>query len=177
MAGSSPPFSNESSLLARMEGLKLLAHHLTEPVVVFNPRMELVYANPSAERIASHCPLLHSLSLDVDASGSCEMIQCESCPGPSLFQEKLGTSEEWHSNSSPRLLSSCPLQQAMPLKSEDGTVHFAVMMGVTARESVVLDSSELPQSSSNKGLRARALCRKRKVTSSVKVSTFNSWWS
>lgn len=157
MAGSS--FSNspkDSTLRARIEGLKFLAHHLQEPVVVFNPEMKLVYANPSAERIAGHCPLLRTLALDGVSSDSGEITQCTSCPGPNLFQEKLGMPEELGDDSLPQLYSSCPLPRAMPLRGEDGRVHFAVMLGATARESVVWDSSDFPHSETGHDLRSDA---------------------
>jgi two-component system response regulator AtoC len=137
------------SLGARIEGLKFLAHHLDEPVVIFNPQMELVYANPSAERLAVSCPLLHS-----PEGGKNPLVtpnqteQCDPCPGKQLFFEESKQFPE-----TPHLLPSsiaidnpaCPLPRAVPLRGGEGTVHFAVLMGPRGRESVVLGPEDMVQ--------------------------------
>ncbi len=84
MAGSytsteSRGFDVEQILHARIEGLKLLAHHLDEPVVIFNPQMELVYANPSADKLAKACPLIPSQSTLPSDSELFEQAPCGFC--------------------------------------------------------------------------------------------------
>ncbi len=144
MAGSSlHPSSPDNSLMARIEGLKLLAHHIDEPVVVFNPQMQLVYANPAADQIAEDCPLLPSNGQASTSSGSPSTPQCESCPGQEVFQKRNSLQQDSQSRPSPQLSSSaCPLPRAMALTNDEGQPHFAVMMGATARKSVVLSSSD-----------------------------------
>ena len=60
MAGSYSPTGADvpEHVHSRIEGLKLLAHHLEEPIVIFNPEMELVYSNPAASHITKDCPLI-----------------------------------------------------------------------------------------------------------------------
>ena len=64
MAGSYASTESDVSPLvqARLEGLKALAEHVDEPILIFNPRMELVYVNPSADKIAKDCPLGSTLA-------------------------------------------------------------------------------------------------------------------
>lgn len=137
----------QASLVARLEGLKLLAHYLDEPVVIFNPQMELVYANPSAERLVGSCPLLHSSGGGEFLGTSHQMESCESCPGKQLFEgiEQFSDVPNFLHSSTPIGHVSCPLPRAVPLKGGEGTVHFAILMGPRARESVVLGSKDIAQ--------------------------------
>ena len=143
MAGSysttDPTGSDLSALLhARIEGLKLLAHHLDEPIVIFNPQMELVYANPSANQLAQDCPLISLESTRPLVSGLFDQAHCDPCPATLLFNE---SDRRPHVSSSPLSFSEvpamCPLPRAVPMKGETGTTHFAVLMGARGSESVV----------------------------------------
>jgi two-component system response regulator HydG len=130
-------------LHARIEGLKLLAHHLDEPIVIFNPQMELVYANPSADKLAKACPLIPSQStLPSDSElfehAPCDQIPCVSCPATHLF--KLSDQRRVFSSSPVSFAeppAMCPLPRAVPMRGEMGTTHFAVLMGARGGESVV----------------------------------------
>ncbi len=136
-----------ASLDARIEGLKFLAHHLDEPVVIFNPQMELVYANPSAERLAGKCPLLHSPGEENPLVTPNQMEHCEPCPGKHVFEDV----EQFSGIPDPLPSSmtignpTCPLPRAVPLRGGEGTVHFAVLMGPRGRESVVLGPEDMVQ--------------------------------
>ena len=149
MAGSFVYQSSDlhASLDARIEGLKFLAHHLDEPVVIFNPQMELVYANPSAERLAGSCPLVHSPGEEKLPVPPGQVEHCEHCPGKHVFQDVAPISGALNplSSSTTGGSSACPLPRAVPLRSEEGTVHFAVLMGPRGRESVVLGPEGIVQ--------------------------------
>ncbi|PJA77993.1 MAG: hypothetical protein CO149_06470, partial [Nitrospirae bacterium CG_4_9_14_3_um_filter_51_5] len=137
----------QASLSARLEGLKVLADHVDEPVVIFNPQMELVYANPTAERLGDSCPLLPS-SGGVHAPAHLHrMTHCEPCPGKHLFAEIDPCADTLPALPSSPAISNpaCPLPRAVPLRGEEGIVHFAVLMGPRGRESVVLGSPEMGQ--------------------------------
>ncbi len=121
----------------RLEGLKLLAHHLDEPIVIFNPQMEMVYANPSADELAKDCPLLPSQSTGPADLRFPEQSPCDPCPGTNLFKS---------SDSRPIISSRpvslevpvlCPFPRALPLSGETGTMHFAILMGVRGSDSVL----------------------------------------
>ncbi len=123
---------------ARLEGLKFLAQHLDEPIVIFNPQMELVYANPSANQLAQACPFISSESTRPFDSGLFEDPSCDDCPATLLFK----TSDQRHVVSSSSLSfaevpARCPLPRAVPMRGETGATHFAVLMGARGSESVV----------------------------------------
>jgi len=125
-------------LHARIEGLKLLAHHLDEPIVIFNPQMELVYANPSANQLAKDCPLIFSQSTLPSDSGLSEHLPCDPCSATHLFM----ASDQRHVVSSSSLSfaevpAMCPLPRAVPMRGETGATQFAVLMGARGNESVV----------------------------------------
>jgi two-component system response regulator HydG len=134
------------SLSARVEGLKFLADHVDEPVVIFNPQMQLVYANPSASQIAKECPLIPSLH----SPGSVQQVPCDSCPAVELFQPHVQVQDTFSGPSPSAVVTpTCPLPRAVPLRSETGMTHFAILMGNRGSESVVVvpqaqASSELP---------------------------------
>ncbi len=136
-----------ASLDARIEGLKLLAEHLDEPVVIFNPQMELVYANSPAERLVGRCPLLHFPGEKNLLVSSNREEHCDPCPGKVLFKGIEQISETLRPFPSPTSIGNpdCPLPRAVPLRAEEGTVHFAVLMGPRGRESVVLWPDERAQ--------------------------------
>ena len=136
-----------ASLRARIEGLKLLAHHLNEPVVIFNPQMELVYANPPAERLVGGCPLVHTSGEEHPSVAPDQRKECECCHGKELFNGIQPFSEVDDSLPVSTVIANpaCPLPRAVPLKGGEGTVHFAVLMGPQGRESVVLGSKDLAQ--------------------------------
>jgi two-component system response regulator AtoC len=136
-----------ASLDARIEGLKFLAHHLDEPVVIFNPQMELVYANPSAERLAGSCPLLYSAGKENPLSPHDQMEHCEPCPGKHVFEgiEPFSGITSLMPSSTTIENPACPLPRAVPLRDGEGFVHFAVLMGPRGRESVVLGPEDMVQ--------------------------------
>ncbi len=149
MAGSFVHRDSDSdvSLSARIEGLKLLAQHVDEPVVIFNPQKELVYANPSANKIAQNCPLTSLPS--ISSSGSLPANPqgpCDPCHGMELFQSDRGIHENVPCPTSAVPTPGCPFPRAVPLKSVTGMTHFAVLMGDRGRESMVVpqdkDSSD-----------------------------------
>ena len=152
MAGSytsteSSGFDVEQILHARIEGLKLLAHHLDEPVVIFNPQRELIYANPSANKLAKNCPLIPSQSTLPLDSGFFEEPPCEPCPATHLFKP----SDQSHLISSSPLSfaetpAMCPLPRAVPMQGETGTMHFVILMGARGGESVVAFPQTLEES-------------------------------
>ncbi|MDR4495643.1 MAG: hypothetical protein R3B74_14755 [Nitrospirales bacterium] len=149
MAGSFdvlPPCS-DSSLQARLDGLKLLAHCLDEPIVIFNPQMEIVYANPSAEHFRKACPLMTIVKAD-PSSGDPEGIPCASCPGKMLFSEQGsgGMALEVVDGARLGLNPSCPLPRALPFGHENGSVQFAIMMGARGRQSQVIPTHGLSDS-------------------------------
>lgn len=132
----------------RIDGLKLLAHHLDEPIVIFNPQMELIYANPSAERLASQCPLLYAYGGEKALVIPQQMEPCDPCHGRNVFEgvELLPDA----SHALPFAVSiakpGCPLPRALPLQGKEGAVHYAVLMGASGRESVVVDSLDMVES-------------------------------
>ncbi len=145
MAGSYSPTGADlpEHVCARIEGLKLLAHHLEEPIVIFNPKMEMVYANPASEKISKDCPLILRSKTNGSHSINSQVSPCESCPATSLFPDR-----NQHSGVVPasplsiEFSSRCPLPNAVPLQSEAGQTHLAVMMGVRGTESLVTPQSE-----------------------------------
>ncbi len=153
MAGSLVHQDSDSavSLNARIEGLKFLAHHLDEPVVIFNPQKELVYANPSAHKIAKDCPLILSPSIpSSDSLASNPQTPCDPCHAMELFQSDVqGLDILPCPSSSVFVTPGCPFPRAVPLKSATGMTHFAILMGARGSESVLVvpqdqDSSDLP---------------------------------
>ena len=151
MDGKSQNYQNSDEALGeRIEGLKLLAHYLDEPIVIFNPQMELVYANPSADKLAKDCPLIPSQSTLPSDSSLFEQLPCDYCPAMHLFKP----SYQSHVISSSPLSCAevpamCPFPRAVPMRGETGTTHFAVLMGARGSESVVavpkaLEESVLP---------------------------------
>ncbi|MGV7228343.1 MAG: sigma-54 interaction domain-containing protein [Nitrospirales bacterium] len=134
-------------LHARIEGLKLLAHHLDEPIVIFNPQMELVYANPSADKLAKDCPLIPSQSTLPSDLGLFEQPPCVPCPATHLFKPSDQSHVTSHSPlSSAEVPAICPLPRAVPMRGETGTTHFAVLMGARGSESVVAVPKALEES-------------------------------
>ena len=127
------------ALRDRIEGLKVLAHYLDEPIVIFNPQMELVYANPSADRMAEGCPIVQNGLKENLPSVSPQQAHCDSCPGKLLF-EKIPQSSRMNVSlptTSVHVNPDCPLPRAVPLQNEEGATHFAVLMGARGSKSVV----------------------------------------
>jgi two-component system, NtrC family, response regulator HydG len=141
MAGSfgTPPFS-DPSIEARLEGLKMLAHFVDEPIVIFNPNMEMVYANPSADRVVGECPLLEPNVDPPAVQGGSQPVQCEPCPGKVLFEGFSGVENGPVAMTLPAMTANahCPLPRAVPLATDEGSIRFAVMMGRHGRDSLVL---------------------------------------
>lgn len=150
MAGSfgSPQSTSDTSVQSRLEGLKLLAHCLDEPIVIFNPDMEMVYANPSAVVLGEACPLVN-LKEGSECQKGPHDIHCDPCPGKMLFSGQPPGLETPPLTIPTSLLPhpACPLPRAIPLNNENGAVQYAVMMGARGRQSMVFpaqDGSCLP---------------------------------
>jgi len=129
----------DEELRERIEGLKLLAHYLDEPVVIFNPQRELVYANPSADRMARDCPLVQNGLKENHPTAYLQQVPCDPCPGKFLF-ERIPLSDQSSVSLPPPSAHGnpvCPLPRVVPLQTEEGRTHFAVLMGARGSESVV----------------------------------------
>ena len=87
MAGSYVPIPQADPILnARVEALKLLADHLSEPVVIFSPSLELVYSNSPAECFTRACPLLDRARYQGNSGGHPAPEPCATCPGKMVFE-------------------------------------------------------------------------------------------
>ena len=140
MAGSSvQPHTNEDlNLSSRLEGLKLLAQHLSEPVMIFNPNLKLVYANPGADRIAQECPLIEQTQQDGQMPTQTILEPCEGCPGKQLLESSQQVAKTLKNKSIVEMAhQTCPVPRAVPLPDDSGEVAYVVMMGGTGRESQV----------------------------------------
>ena len=147
MAGSSvqPPQDHDPTLSSRLDGLKLLAEHLSEPIVIFSPAMKLVYANPSADKIAQECPLIEQTQQEGLDPSHCVLEPCEACPGKQILEVSQAAVHSRKSHTPvAELHKTCPLPQAVPLAGEKGQVGYVVMMGSTAQESMVLKDDVTP---------------------------------
>ena len=139
MAGSFLPILPDDSVLAaRVEGLTLLANQLTEPVVIFDPSLKLVFANTHAESLASICPLLNDSSSIEHNIESSSAESCALCPAKQLL---IGNESQ---HSTPLETSTvnmgnpaCPFPNsfAVPGMRENHTC--VVMMGKSPKESQV----------------------------------------
>ena len=149
MAGSSTqsPHDEDLTLASRLEGLKVLAEHLSEPVIIFNPELKLVYANPSADKIAEECPLIeHTQQEGLDPT-HCVLEPCDACPGKQLLEISQAAASSMKEQSVVEAQHhTCPLPRAVPLPGESGEIGYVVMMGVNGRESVVLKDEANPTS-------------------------------
>lgn len=141
MAGSFVHEDSDSdvSLSARIEGLKFLAQHLDEPVVIFNPQKELVYANPSANKMVNDCPLILSPSISSSDSLASNQTPCDPCHAMALFQSD-GQAQDTFPCPSPSAVATpgCPFPRAVPFKSVTGMTHFAILMGARGSESIMM---------------------------------------
>ena len=96
--------------------------------------MELVYVNPAADQVARDCPLVQDGLKENHPPALLQQVHCEPCPATSLFQ----SSNQVHGAlSTVEFPPMCPLPRAVPLTSEEGSTHFAVMMGARGSESFV----------------------------------------
>jgi two-component system response regulator AtoC len=140
MAGSFvQPYPNEDvNLNSRLEGLTLLAQHLSEPVLIFSPDLKLVYANPHADRIAQECPLIERTQQEGLDPSHPILEPCDGCPGKHLLETSQCASNTLKENSIfDAAPLTCPLPRAVPLTNDSGQVGYLVMMGGTSRESQV----------------------------------------
>ena len=142
MVGSFVPQDSDSdvSLSARIEGLKFLAQHVDEPVVIFNPQKELVYANPSANKMVNDCPLMLSTALPSSRSlASNPQTPCDPCHAMELFQSDRQAQDTFPCPS-PSVVATpgCPFPRAVPLQGGTGVTHFAILMGARGSESIMM---------------------------------------
>ncbi len=139
MAGSFLNIPQDDPILsARIETLAFLADHLSEPVMVLSPTQDLVYANASAQRLVSECPLLDQFQGD---GGSIKRSTqpCEACPGKHVLE--LGVS---YQGSDPDggiepELTTCPFPKSLPLTDTQEQIRCVLMMGKNGRDTVALD--------------------------------------
>lgn len=129
---------SDSTLSSRLDALRLLADHLSEPVVIFDPRLRLVYSNSSAEKTVVNCPLLgettnSSLDADIHSRERCTICPAESIVAqaqPNLLKQT-GMTAVHHDD------SVCPFPTSFPVPGEKGNVACVVMMGKVPEETVV----------------------------------------
>lgn len=115
--------------------------------MIFNPKMELVYANPSAENLAGRCALILAPQGENSHLDVIPIAHCEPCPGKQLFEDTAQNAGQIASipSVSTTAKSHCPLPRAIPLREGEGMVQFAELMGSRGRESVVLGPEEMIQ--------------------------------
>ena len=149
MAGSSTqiPPDEDLTLSSRLEGLKLLAEHLSEPVIIFNPELKLVYSNPSADKIVEECPLVEHAQQEGLCPTHSLLEPCDACPGKQLLEVSQAAANCMKEEPVVEVQRhNCPLPRAVPLPGESGEIGYVVMMGVNGRESVVLKDEANPVS-------------------------------
>ena len=138
MAGSYVPIPQADPILnARVEALKLLADHLSEPVVIFSPSLELVYSNSPAECFTRACPLLDRARYQGNSGGHPAPEPCATCPGKMVFEMDptfRGFGEDF---TFPRTEATCPFPRAVPLTGDRGQVGCVLLMGGNGGESLV----------------------------------------
>lgn len=138
MAGSFVNKPHEDPILsARIESLALLAEHLAEPVMIISPSFELVYTNAAARQFAAECPLLeHSQGKEVFSPTPPE--PCESCSGKSVLQVG-GDRNSYEMTQQPNAQHApCPFPQSLVLSGDQGKIGCVLMMGRTAKKTVVV---------------------------------------
>ena len=131
MAGSFPHSESKDNraLSTRLRGLTLLANQLSEPIVIFDPSLKIVYSNTSTSSMDMSCPLLPDTS---GTSTSLNILneRCEACPAEQHLEQETeslsarATSSVMH-HDDPR----CPFPTSFPVSREDGKVGFVVMLG------------------------------------------------
>jgi two-component system response regulator AtoC len=143
MAGSFMHYPNQETpdpiLTARLDALRLLAAQVAEPIVIFTPTFELVYANDSARRLQAECPLL-----DPDQSQSLHFSSsthaCPDCPGKSVFSQDFPGSLKQEIDVEGTPLPppvNCPFPQAFPLLGSKEASGCVLMMGRNGKESFI----------------------------------------
>ncbi len=125
-------------LTARIETLACLADQLSEPVMVLSPTQDLVYANASAQRLVSDCPLLEQVQED---GGSIKQSSqpCEACPGKNVLELGVSCHGGDHGGLTDSEAPSCPFPKSLPLIGIQEQIRCVLMMGKNGRETVVLD--------------------------------------
>jgi len=142
MAGSiAHTFPEDPILSARIESLALLADHLDEPVMVISPSLELVYANEAARKFTAECHLLEGLQ-ENGASLRESAEPCDVCPGKDVLEIEthLLSLENSKGQESERL---CPFPKSFPLSDKESKVGCVLMMGNSARETLVVPQASL----------------------------------
>jgi len=142
MAGSFLHIPQQDPILSeRINTLACLADHLSEPIIVMSPNLELVYANAPAQQLIAECPLLEQVEQE---GGLMPPSQpCEACPGKNVLE--LGPSCEGrepfaHSSVEP---TTCPFPKSLPLTDMNEQIRCVLMLGKTGRETVVLKHSPM----------------------------------
>ena len=140
MAGSFLNIPQQDPILTeRIKSLAYLADHLSEPIVVMSPNLELVYANGPAQRLVEECPLLEQIQ---EEGGDFHQLSqpCEACPGKTVLE--MGVScqdhELWKNLQSEK--ETCPFPKSLPIGDHLDQISCVLMMGKTARETVVVNA-------------------------------------
>ena len=138
MARSYVPIPQADPILnARVEALKLLADHLSEPVVIFSPSLELVYSNSPAECFTRACPLLDRARYQGNSGGHPAPEPCAACPGEMVFEMDPTFGGFGEDSAFPRTEVTCPFPRAVPLTGDRGQVGCVLLMRVNRGESMV----------------------------------------
>ncbi|GJL55461.1 MAG: hypothetical protein NPIRA02_25930 [Nitrospirales bacterium] len=137
MAGSfsESAFEHNSGLSSRLQALTLLADQVSEPIVIFDPTLKLVYSNSSAADIAAQCPLLREMPTDCPDSEVATPERCETCPAEQHVAKRSlnyeGTLTVHHDD------PSCPFPTSFPVPGAEGDVACVVMMGTAPEDTKV----------------------------------------
>ncbi len=140
MAGSfsNLELKNDSTLTSRLQALTLLADQVSEPIVIFNPTLKLVYSNSSADAIAASCPLLGETAGKCLDSDVATKEPCAICPAESIVtqahpnsQMQEGMSAIHHDG------PSCPFPISFPVLGTEGKVACVIMMGKVPEETMI----------------------------------------
>ncbi len=134
-------------LTARIETLACLADHLSEPVIVVSPTHQLVYANTSAQRLVDDCPLLEQIQEEGRTISHHQAQPCGECPGKHVFEVGPACPESDGDATSDAETTTCPFPKSLPLTGSHDQISCVLMMGRTARETVVLPEARKSSSS------------------------------
>lgn len=140
MAGSyfNCPNQDDPILNARLEALSSLADHITEPVVIVDPELRLVYANASAKNVGKSCPLFEESLGNQMEPLDLQNNSCDFCPTHRVFQEeKPNPHPSILSRNTTQTTNNCPFPHASPLTGRDEQTGLALMMGKTGNGTVV----------------------------------------
>jgi len=139
----------DQTLTFRLEGLKLLADHLSEPVVIFGPNLKLIYSNSAARTAVSACGLLAPTSTQALDFPLLSQEPCAVCPAQHVWEGCVSTHQTGQENADgDDQASSCPFITSFPIQDQAGGSTCVVMMGRSPIEGTVwrsdLDPNVVP---------------------------------